>query len=620
MDETLVPNIVDFISHIDPFDKLPKVALVEVAQSIQISYLAAKSEIQFDQKDQEQYLYLIRSGTVEQRHPNGTLRARLEQEDLFGFTHLADSAEHEPYQAITLTACLLYLIPVSKLNSILAQYPEQAQHFATAAQTRLESALNVVWSDAEKGLFVETVADVAQRHPAIVDSKMSIKEVARIMRYQHHSSCAVIIENQQIIGIITDRDMTKRVIADGVSTDAPITQVMTRHPYTIGSQDLVLKAVSLMMEHNIRSLPVVDNQQVVGLLTTSDLVRKHRVQAIFLIEKINHAQTVEALAQLTAERQAIYEALVEGHVQPAVIGQVMAMIMDAINRRLITFAEQKLGPPPCPYAWVVAGSHARNEVHILSDQDSAIIFSDHSQPQDKTYFNYLAMFVCNGLAACGYPLCTGRFMAAKPQWCQPMRIWREYYRKWVASPEYDKLLNVSVFFEIRTVYGEDDFAQQLRQELYNHIDEHPQFLSSLVRNALTVKPPLGIFNNLVLEHNGSNSKSLNIKKYAINIMVDLARVYALAAQSDAMTTEQRFIDAHQHAIINKNTLDDLLGAYRFMLQLRQHHQWQALKQGNTPDNYIDPNQFGSFERKHLKDAFRIVANLQEICKMRFIRR
>lgn len=93
MDETLVPNIVDFISHIDPFDKLPKVALVEVAQSIKISYLAAKSEIQFDQKDQEQYLYLIRSGTVEQRHPNGTLRARLEQEDLFGFTHLADSAE-----------------------------------------------------------------------------------------------------------------------------------------------------------------------------------------------------------------------------------------------------------------------------------------------------------------------------------------------------------------------------------------------------------------------------------------------------------------------------------------------------------------------------------------------
>lgn len=52
MDETLVPNIVDFISHIDPFDKLPKVALVEVAQSIKISYLAAKSEIQFDQKDQ----------------------------------------------------------------------------------------------------------------------------------------------------------------------------------------------------------------------------------------------------------------------------------------------------------------------------------------------------------------------------------------------------------------------------------------------------------------------------------------------------------------------------------------------------------------------------------------
>ncbi|MBJ6889147.1 DUF294 nucleotidyltransferase-like domain-containing protein, partial [Vibrio cholerae] len=91
--------------------------------------------------------------------------------------------------------------------------------------------------------------------------------------------------------------------------------------------------------------------------------------------------------------------------------------------------EELLGPPPCDYAWLVAGSHARNEVHMLSDQDSAIVLSDDATEEHKLYFTHLAMRVCNGLAACGYPLCDGKYMAASPKWCQPIRRWKEYYQK-----------------------------------------------------------------------------------------------------------------------------------------------------------------------------------------------
>ena len=66
------------------------------------------------------------------------------------------------------------------------------------------------------------------------------------------------------------------------------------------------------------------------------------------------------------------------------------MIMDAYTRRLIQIAIDKLGPPPCDFAWIVAGSHARNEVHMLSDQDSAIVLSDDATDNDRIYFKTLS--------------------------------------------------------------------------------------------------------------------------------------------------------------------------------------------------------------------------------------
>ncbi|MGR5456376.1 CBS domain-containing protein, partial [Vibrio alfacsensis] len=127
------------------------------------------------------------------------------------------------------------------------------------------------------------------------------------------------------VGLMTDRDMTKRVIAESHDNSAPIRDVMTPNPLTVSPNDLVLHAASLMMQHNVRGLPVVSEGKVVGLLTTSKLVQNHRMQAIFLIEKIKYATSVRNMASYTTERQAIFEALVEGNVAPETIGRVMSM-------------------------------------------------------------------------------------------------------------------------------------------------------------------------------------------------------------------------------------------------------------------------------------------------------
>ncbi|MEI6860059.1 MAG: putative nucleotidyltransferase substrate binding domain-containing protein [Shewanella sp.] len=618
MDESLIPNIVDFIGRIDPFDQLSTPVLKDVASCISITYLGRGEQIQFSDNSNEKYLYIIRTGSMEQRKPDGVLRAKMGVEDLFGFTFLEPLKNAlDGYTATAIENTLLYLIPHSKLVKLTAQHPQFSESISSGAQLRLRSALNVVWSNKDKGLFLKKVSEVASGQAAVVDINMSIQNVAKEMRNTFRTSTAVIKKDHNIVGLITDRDMTKRVIADGIDISLPIHTVMTTPAVTIGPDDLILQAASLMMQSGIRSLPVVRGNDVLGLLTSSHLVQKHRMQAIFLIEKIKYTETVAGLAELTSERQAIFEALVDGTVSSEIIGQVMAMIMDSYNRRLLQMAEELFGQPPCDYNWIIAGSHARNEIHMLSDQDSAIILDNSATEDDKTYFIELSEFVTKGLDDCGYPLCTGHYMASNPKWCQTLSVWKEFYRKWVSNPQYGMLMNISVFLEVRSLHGNAVFSDDLQQYLHTLIAQDNQFLPSLVNDAVRVQPPLGIFNKLVLEKSGDNTKVLNIKKYALNLVVDLARIYGLAVGCSHTGTRHRFEFAVTKKLLNEDDFKDIIEAFYFVTQVRYNHQLSALRQGQKANNYMEPSAISSFERKHLKDAFRIISNFQDAAKLRF---
>ncbi|QIA66070.1 CBS domain-containing protein [Vibrio astriarenae] len=620
MGSSITPNIRDFLTRLDPFDKLPIPLVEALSNSVVVKYLAQDEVITFSALCTKRYLYIVRTGAIEQRSQDGSLRARLGVDDQFGFTFLDPLEKAEDgYEAQAIEDSLLYLVPHHELTRICQQHPEFADYFASQATTRLTTAIKHAVRKEDKGLFFRQISEVASKNIAIVDHNESIKSVAKIMCNEQRSSCAVVMRYDNIVGMVTDRDMTRSVVAEDVSTDEAISSVMNKKPILVNSEDKVIQAISLMLQYNVRCLPVVKEGKVSGLLTTTHLVHNHKTQSLFLIEKIKYADSINALAALKEEKQTIFQALVESGISAELQGQVMSMIMDAFTRRIIQLTEKLLGPPPCDYAWLVAGSHARNEVHMLSDQDSAIVLSDEASEEDVHYFNYLSMRVCNGLAACGYPLCDGKYMAANRKWCQPVSRWKEYYHKWVLSPEYNKLLSVSVFLEVRAVHGNADLIEAVQNHMHQCIQKNPRFIPALTRDAVETQPPLGIFNSLVLEKGGENSNTLNIKKYALNLIIDLARIYSLAAGGSLTGTEERFRYAAEHGTMSQDSCDNIIGAFRFITHVRFRHQLNAILNGKTPDNHIAPEQFSSFERKHLKEAFKIISELQDVAKLRFVK-
>lgn len=619
MPETLLPNIIQFIDKIDPFDKLPTHIVRELASSIKITYLHKDECIEQHAGNAEKYLYIVRTGSMEQRKLNGVLRAKLGPEDLFGFSFSqhSDNDQHKGYIAKALDNTLLYLLPHSRLLALFEHQPEYAPHFAFEAQVRLQSALDVVWSNKEKGLFVKSISEVDCDRAVIVQASDPIQDVARALCEKPCAPCAVVYKDEQLVGMITDRDITQRVVMTGIDITRSIEEVMTSNPVTVLADDLVMKAVSLMMQHNVRHIPVISGHARGYLLSASNLVQNHRVQAIFLIEKIANAQDMTDLTRLITERQAIFEALVEGHVNAEIIGKVMTMIMDGFTKRVIEFALAQLGAAPCDFAWVVAGSGARNEIHMLSDQNNALILSDNMKAEDRHYFHQFALFVNQHLAECGYLQCQSGYMPATSKWCQSLDVWLQYYSKWIEKPNYTHLLKLTVFLETRVVYGNRQLADNFQSHLQRKILSNSRFLDALVAISTVRQPPLSIFNQHVLERDGSEVEYLDIKMHVLNLIIDLARIYGLKSQSDAQETKARFVAANQAGHLSDDLLQDILGAYQFICQYRFNHQLDSLKKGVEPNNLIAPSSLGSFERKHLKDAFRIIENLQDVAKMKF---
>ncbi len=617
MNDTLIPNIIDFIGGIDPFDRWPESLLKAIAGQIKIEYMQHGDVIDFRTDDSEHFLYIIRSGVIEQRLDNGDLRALLGAEDQFGFTFFQHQDLHERYRATVIEDALLYLIPRSGLQKILSDYPQYQADFDAHAVVRLKSALRVNWSS-DKALFIRKVRELASDKIVIVNKDVPVCDVAYRMSVVTPSPMAVITDEQRVVGVVTDRDITSRVVAKQLDNRVPVKEVMTTSPVIVDENELIMRAVSLMMQRNVRSLPVSRDGKICGVLTTSHLIQNHRMQALFLIEKIKYAKTIHELESFSTEKQAIFEALIDGKVPAHATSQVMTLIMDAYTRQLISMALEHLGPAPGPFSWVVAGSHAREEVHMASDQDSAIIVpGDTLSDSDRTYFSHLAMYVCNGLARCGYPLCNAHYMAANSHWCQPLATWKEYYHQWVSQPEFEMLLHATVFLETRTLYGDEQLSKKLQLYLYQQIQSNHQFLSSLTESAILNSPPLGVFKNFVLEKTGENTKTLNIKAFGLNLIIDLARIYGLSVGCSATGTEERFKAAYQAGAIKEDAYQNIIGAYQFLLQMRLNHQLNDLKLGRHPDNLIAPEQVSSFERKHLKEAFKIISDTQSYAKLHF---
>jgi CBS domain-containing protein len=362
------------------------------------------------------------------------------------------------------------------------------------------------------------------------------------------------------------------------------------------------------------------NDRLAGMITTNDLTRQHSCSTVYIVGDIYKHTDIDRIKEVTAKIPELMVNLVASGATAMSVGHLITSITDAVTTRLLQLAEKRLGPAPVAYAWVAAGSQAREEQIAKTDQDNILILADDYIPKEHSkYFSLLARHVCDGLNACGYIYCPGDMMATNYDWRQPLKVWKKNFNQWIDRPEPEALMLTSVFFDLRCIYGNRSLFQDLRDHVLGKIRGNRIFLAHMTRNALSRQPALGFFRNFVLIKGGEHDHTFDVKLNGIVPIVDLVRVYALAQCSSAINTLDRLYLMESNKAISNDSAGDLHDALEFISNLRIQHQARQVKAGKEMDNFVSPDNLSHVDRKLLKEAFLVIRNMQSVMKYRYQR-
>jgi CBS domain-containing protein len=219
--------------------------------------------------------------------------------------------------------------------------------------------------------------------------------------------------------------------------------------------------------------------------------------------------------------------------------------------------------------------------------------------------------VNEAMDACGFPLCKGNVMASNPELCLSFEEWQAKLSGWLDNSEPKALLEASICFDFRALSGDARLAADLRKWLLGVTQKRPNFLRLLAETALQAKPPLARWRDFVTEDVPGAPGTINLKMYGVRPFVDAARVYSLAHALPQTNTADRLRAAGTAGAIPQHEVQSLLAAFFMLQRVRLAHQAGLAEfPPNDGANRIDPKALNELDRRALKEAFKILRQLQ----------
>lgn len=579
-----------FLRQRSPFDRLDDDALGRLSRSLEIVFLPAGARILERGGPPAAHLFLVRSGSVRLERDDG-LVLLVEEGELFGYRSLL-TGDPPSFDATADTDVLCYRFPAGAARPVL-EHPTVSGALARGLAERLRAVSPAarVATLPDPGLATP-LGRLITRPPVMVEPGTAVSEAARVMRAARVSSVLVAGPDR---GIVTDRDLRNRFVAEERSPDTPVEAVASRPVLTLDAGASLLETVLFMLERRVHHVVVTEGGRDVGVITDTDVLRQQARTPLYVLGSVERARDRSDLAGYAAEVADVVRHLVATGVEATAVGRVVSALNDTLVRTLVRLAEAELGAAPAPWAWMALGSEGRLEQTMLTDQDNALVFAGEAADDEEAvaWFRSLASHVVGGLVASGFPLCPGGYMATN--WNLALPAFEDRFRGWMATPDPDALLDAAIFFDFRRVAGSLDLEPLER--LLDGAPDAQMFLGHLATSAASTRPPLGAFRRIVVKDG-----AVDLKRGAVGPVVALGRVYGLAAGGRARATLDRLVAAVDAGVLSREGGENLSEAFRFVLDLRLDAQLDELAAGRPMDNEVELDRLAPLERHHLKDA------------------
>lgn len=623
-----IQGTLEFLSRFPPFDQMPREDLIHLVEHCLLRFYPRGESIILPEEGVVEHFHIVKQGRVhgERLHDGKTgseTTFEISVGECFPLAALiGERATRTRHIAATDTFCLL--LPRSVFMALLERSPPLREFALRGVSTLLDQANQQAQLRAAEQLGSQFSLDMplqrlVAREPLCCRPETLLRRAVRHMHEAHVGSMVVVDERLRPLGIFTLRDL-RRVVAEGLDLDQPISRLMTPAPYCLATTATAFDAALAMAERHIAHICLLTDERLVGVVSERDLFALQRVDLVNLARAIRQAETVDALVSLRDDIHQLVERMLAHGASSTQITRLITQLNDHTVCRVIELTLEDMGDPGVPFVWLGFGSEGRCEQTLHTDQDNGILFEADDAVAAAEARGRLLPFaeaVNQRLAQCGFTLCKGEVMARNPALCLSRHEWERRFTGFVLQATPENLLASTIYFDLRALWGDERSCERLREHLLALIADNPLFQRMMAENALRQRPPVGRFRNFVVARSGADKDTLDLKVQGLTPFVDAARVLALAHSIKAGNTLERL-----HALVALEVIEAQDGAayeeaYHFIQQTRmQLHQQQA-REGLPYSNRLAPDTLNLLDRRILREAFRQAVRLQTSLAVRY---
>lgn len=639
---TIVERVAADLAKYPPFDRLQPPVIQDLAAAVVIGY-HEEGEVLFSKGDPlKGAAYMVVKGAVrlfDALEGEEILVDMCDEGDIFGVRAIFGGSAYV-LNAHVAEESLVYEIPVEKIKALIQSDASVSMFFAgefAKSMMEVEQSLASAFDEQRRHYLDQQFCSSFLEHETLevnpvtnvmtCPPDITVREAAEAMSEHDIGSIIVASAERHPLGIITDTDLRKKVVAKaGAVNERPVSEIMSSPVYTITGGKTVADMVMLMVKTKLRHFCITEDgtpqSPIVGIISEHDIITSEGNNPAVIMKQVMAADSVE---QLRAERdraENLMQSYLGQNVAIHFIASIITEINDAVITRVIELVLQELDAegvkrPPVPFCWLSLGSEGRKEQLLRTDQDNALIWADPEPAHQQActaFFLELGRRATAMLEAAGFKRCPAEVMASNPQWCQPMSQWVRYFEQWIGTPEPKALMHSTIFFDFRPVWGDASLGVELKREILREITLGRGFLEFFAKNALQNPPPLGFFRNFMVEKSRNHANEFDIKARAMMPLSDGARVLAYQLKLvEPVSTVERFQRIGEVEPALKELCKECAAAYEFLMRLRASNGLEQASSGR----YIKPERLDKIERQMLRNVFVTIEKLQKTLNLRF---
>jgi CBS domain-containing protein len=452
-----------------------------------------------------------------------------------------------------------------------------------------------------------------RRPPIIVPPETSVRNAMLQMNQLGNDSVVVVDDASKLpLGIVTQNDLVHAIAFRREDLEQPVAALMTAAPFTLPADAPAHRATVLMTQRKVSHVLLVESDGTLcNVVSRGDLFGLRGGGAETLAGTVTAAADVDTMAKAAESIRTRGAELFRAGMGAETLCLWMSALNDLVVMRVIELIENEFDLPAVPWCWLVFGSEGRLEQTFTTDQDNGLIFlPGDAADTDRLRAAFLAFgkAVNSGLDACGFDLCKGNIMAGNPAWCLSLDEWKRQYLSWMETPQPEAILNSTIFFDFRPLYGNYSLVDSLRKWLIPLPAQYPRFLRTMAEEALTCSPSLGWTGGFVYDGGRQHPHTIDLKLRGARPFVDAARIWSLTHGAWETNTGDRLrATAKAMELSPEETAAEVEAFY-----LVQRFRFQQQLAADTPEkaNRLNPSSLNALNRLMLKEAFKQAKKLQ----------